>query len=180
MGFPLQANRGNALRKQSFSGKTLSFVEIIFDDTVTQTDSSPEGFESVWKKVTQVVQSQTGNGGTILAMSYDLNRKATDADAARVAAIDADASIDVFQYIVEGGPELFDEPASAGAATGDDSTVKSGAETDLETDILAAIDQNDSSGSVGVTIRSLPADGSAAASGASNSIFGMFDPRGAA
>ena len=74
---------------------------------------------------------------------------------------------------------MFDAPASAGAATGDDSTVKSGAETDIETAIRAAI-SDDSAGSVGVKISQLSADGHDDLAGVKSEVIGMFDGRGAA
>jgi len=110
-------------------------------------------------------------------VNYYLGRKATAEDVKFNSAITAGNSIDVYQYIVE-GEAMFDAPASAGAATGDDSTVKDGSQTDIETAILAAI-SDDSAGSVGVKVSKLPADDAAPLAGANSEVFGTFDGRGA-
>jgi hypothetical protein len=80
----------------------------------------------------------------------------------------------VYQYIVE-GEAMFDAPASAGAATGADSTVKDGSEADIETDILARISENDSAGGVHVTVRYLPADG--VTSDGAEAVYGLSNAR---
>jgi hypothetical protein len=113
-----------------------------------------------------------------LAINYYLGRAATAEDVKYNSSITAGDSIDVYQYIVE-GEALFDAPASAGAGTGADSTVKSGSETDIETAILAAI-SDDSAGSVGVKVSKLAADGHDDLAGVNSEVIGMFDGRGAA
>ena len=170
----------NMIRRQSFTGKTLTFIEVIFDQSFTASATTPESDGSTFQTVTNVINSAAGNGGTLLAINYYLGRKATSEDAQITTAVTAGNSIDVYQYIVE-GEAMFDAPASAGAATGADSTVKDGSEADIETAILAAI-SDDSAGSVGVRVSKLPADDAAplAADGPNSEVFGMFDGRGEA
>ena len=124
-----KARSTNMIRRQSFTGKTLTFIEVIFNQNYAGSATTPESDGSTFQAVTNAINSA---GGTLLAINYYLGRKATTEDVKYNSAITAGNSIDVYQYIVEGGPEMFDAPASAGAATGDDSTVKSGAETDIE------------------------------------------------
>jgi len=174
---PVTKNRStNMIRRQSFTGKTLTFIEVLFNQNYSGSATTPESDGSTWQAVTNAVNS---SGGTMLAVNYYLGRKATTEDAKYNSAITAGNSIDVYQYIVEGGPEMFDAPASAGASTGDDSTVKSGAEVDIETAIRAAI-SDDSAGSVGVKISHLSADGHDDLAGVKSEVIGMFDGRGAA
>ena len=174
-----KARSTNMIRRQSFTGKTLTFIEVIFNQNYSGSATTPESDGSTFQAVTNAINSSAGNGGTLLVINYYLGRKATTEDAKYNSAITAGNSIDVYQYIVEGGPEMFDAPASAGAATGDDSTVKSGAETDIETAIRAAI-SDDSAGSVGVKISQLSADGHDDLAGVKSEVIGMFDGRGAA
>ena len=144
-----KARSTNMIRRQSFTGKTLTFIEVIFDQSFTASATTPESDGSTFQTVTNVINSAAGN------------------------------SIDVYQYIVEGGPETFDAPASAGAATGADSTVKTGAEADIETAILAVL-SDDSAGSVGVKVSKLSADGHDTLAGGNPEVIGMFDGRGEA
>ena len=175
---PATKNRStNMIRRQSFSGKDLTFIEVIFNSNYSGSATTPESDGSTFQTVTNVINSVSGNGGTLLAINYYLGRAATAEDVKHNSAITAGNSIDVYQYIVEGGPERFDEPASSGATTGDDSTVRDGGITDIKADILAAI-SDDSSGSVGVKISHLPADDSAGLAGANAEVIGMFDGRG--
>lgn len=174
-----KARSTNMIRRQSFTGKTLTFIEVIFNQNYAGSATTPESDGSTFQTVTNVINSAAGNGGTLLAINYYLSRKATTEDAKINTAVTAGNSIDVYQYIVEGGPEMFDAPASAGAATGADSTVKSGAEADIETAILAAI-SDDSAGSVGVKISRLSADGHDTLAGGNAEVIGMFDGRGQA
>ena len=168
----------NMIRRQSFTGKTLTFIEVIFNQNYAGSATTPESDGSTFQTVTNVINSAAGNGGTLLAISYHLGRKATDEDARINTAITAGNSIDVYQYIVE-GDAIFDAPASAGASTGDDSTVKTGSETDIETAILAAI-SDDSAGTIGVKVLKLTADGTDDLAGGKADVIGMFDHRGTA
>ena len=172
-----KARSTNMIRRQSFTGKTLTFIEVLFNQNYSGSATTPESDGSTFQTVTNVINSAAGNGGTLLAVNYYLGRKATAEDVKFNSAITAGNSIDVYQYIVE-GEAMFDAPASAGAATGDDSTVKDGSQTDIETAILAAI-SDDSAGSVGVKVSKLPADDAAPLAGANSEVFGTFDGRGA-
>tara|TARA_A100001011_G_C14145705_1_gene771767 strand:- start:385 stop:924 length:540 start_codon:yes stop_codon:yes gene_type:complete len=179
MAFPTKARTTNMIRRQSFTGKTLSFIEVIFNQNYSGSATTPESDGSTFQTVTNVINSSAGNGATLLACNYYLGRKATSEDAQINTAVTAGNSIDVYQYIVEGGPEIFDAPASAGASTGEDSTVKSGAEADIETAILAAI-SDDSAGTIGVKVSRLSADGEDTLAGGNPEVIGMFDGRGEA
>ena len=87
-------NRSTDLtRRQAFNGKGLTFVEVIFDNAITASATTPEALDSAFDKVTKVVNKN----GTLLAANYRLAAKATDNDAAEVAAIDADDAIDSYQ-----------------------------------------------------------------------------------
>ena len=167
-------NRSTDLtRRQAFNGKGLTFVEVIFDDAISASATTPEALDSVFDKTTKVINKN----GTLLAASYRLAAKATDNDAAEVAAIDADDSIDSYQYIVEGTPGQFNNADSAGDINMDvDATVIGDAESDLESDILASLDVSDSAGNVHVKIRTLLPEG--VTSSGDDAIYGMFDQRG--
>ena len=173
-----KARSTNMIRRQSFTGKTLTFIEVVFNQNYAGSATTPESDGSTFQTVTNVINSAAGNGGTLLAINYYLGRTATAEDVKFNSAITAGNAIDVYQYIVE-GEAMFDAPASAGAGTGDDSTVKDGSQTDIETAILAAI-SDDSAGSVGVKVSKLPADDAAPLAGGNSEVFGMFDGRGAA
>ena len=175
---PITRNRTtDMIRRQSFVGKSLTFIEVGFNADIGETATTPESQDSTFQKVTNIINS-ANNGGTMLACSYDLNRKATSADEVLATAMDAGNSIDVYQYIVE-GDKMYVKPASAGAAVSDDSTVTDASESDLLTDIKAVV-SDESSNDVFVKIRTLPADGVTDKAGANSDIFGMFDQRGAA
>jgi hypothetical protein len=167
-------NRSTDLtRRQAFNGKGLTFVEVIFDNAITASATTPEALDSAFDKVTKVVNKN----GTLLAASYRLAAKATDEDASEVAAIDADDSIDSYQYIVEGTPGQYNAADSAGDINMDVSTtVVAEAEADLESDILAVLDISDSAGNVHVKIRTLLPEG--VTSSGDDAIYGMFDQRG--
>ena len=171
---PITQNRsGDLTRRQSFNGKGLTFVEVIFDDAITASATTPEALGSAFDKVTKVVNKN----GTLLGASYRLAAKATDNDAAEVAAIDADDSIDSYQYVVEGTPGQFNKADSAGDINMDvDATVVGDAEADLETDILATLDISDSADNVHVKVRTLLPEGHV--NGDANTFVGMFDQRG--
>jgi hypothetical protein len=171
---PITQNRSTDLvRRQSFNGKGLTFVEVIFDDALSGSATTPEALDSAFDKVTKVVNKN----GTMLGASYRLAAKATDNDAAEVAAINADDSIDSYQYVVEGTPGQYNAADSAGDINMDvDATVVADAESDLESDILASLDISDSAGNVHVKVRTLLPEGHV--NGDANSFVGMFDQRG--
>ena len=171
---PITQNRSTDLtRRQAFNGKGLTFVEVIFDDAISASATTPEALDSAFDKTTKVINKN----GTLLAASYRLAAKATDNDATEVAAIDADDSIDSYQFIVEGTPGQFNNADSAGDINMDvDATVIGDAETDLESDILASLDISDSAGNVHVKIRTLLPEG--VTSSGDDAIYGMFDQRG--
>jgi len=171
---PVTQNRsGDLTRRQSFNGKGLTFVEVIFDNAITASATTPEALDSAFDKVTKVVNKN----GTLLGASYRLAAKATDNDAAEVAAINADDSIDSYQYVVEGTPGQFNAADSAGDINMDvDATVVGDAEADLEADILATLDISDSADNVHVKVRTLLPEGHV--NGDANSFVGMFDQRG--
>jgi hypothetical protein len=169
-------NRSTDLtRRQAFNGKGLTFVEVIFDNAITATATSLEALDSAFDKTSKVVNKN----GTLIAQSYYTGRKATDDDASEVAAINADDSIDTYQFIVEGTPGQYNAADSAGDINMDVSaTVVADAEADLETDILASLSVGDSAGNVQVKVRYLAPEG--VTSSGAQTIYGMFDQRGAA
>jgi len=173
-------------RRQSFNGKGLTFIEVIFDVDLTATATTPDTKDSTFQKVRDAVLGGVVSGTTLLGQSYRLAAKATVNDAAEAAAINANDSIDSYQFIVEGSPDAIQTADTAGAPnagvavstqTADDTaTLISSAEADLEADILARISVGDSAGNVHCKIRFLPGDGVAATG--SNVVYGMFDQRG--
>ena len=166
-------NSGNMARRQSFNGRALTFVEVIFGVDVTGSALTPEAKDSTFDKVSKVVNKN----GNLIAQSYRLGAKATDNDAAEAETIEADESIDSYQFIVEGTPGQYNAADSAGDVNMDiDATVLAAAEADLETDILAAINVGDSARIVQVKMRTLLPEGHA--NGDANSFIGMFDQRG--
>ena len=185
-------NTGIMSRRQSFNGKGLTFIEVIFDTPITGTATTPDTKDSTFQKVRDAVLGGVVSGATLLAQNYALARKATDDDASEAASIGADESIDAYQFIVEGGPDALQttdtasgtRQANAGVVVStqtanDTAGLISSAEADLETDILARISETtDSAGSVHVKIRFLPADGVGSSGG--EAVYGMFDQRGGA
>jgi hypothetical protein len=171
---PITQNRSSDLtRRQAFNGKGLTFIEVILDSDDIGSSTTPEALDSVFDKVTKVVNKN----GTLLAASYRLDAKATVNDAAEAAGIVANESIDSFQFIVEGTPGQFNAADSAGDANIDvDATVIADAEADIETDILAVIDTDSTAGQVHVKIRTLLPEG--VTSSGDDAIHGMFDQRG--
>ena len=171
---PITQNRSTDLtRRQSFNGKGLTFVEVIFDNALSATATTPEALDSAFDKVTKVVNKN----GTMLGASYRLAAKATVNDAAEVAAINANDSIDSYQYVVEGTPGQYNAADSAGDINMDvDATIVADAEADLESDILASLDVSDSAGNVHVKIRTLLPEGHV--NGDASTFVGMFDQRG--
>ena len=171
---PITQNRSTDLtRRQSFNGKGLTFVEVIFDNAISASATTPEALDSAFDKVTKVVNKN----GTMLGASYRLAAKATVNDAAEVAAINANDSIDSYQYVVEGTPGQYNAADSAGDINMDvDATIVADAEADLETDILAVLDISDSAGNVHVKVRTLLPEGHE--NGDASTFVGMFDQRG--
>jgi hypothetical protein len=167
-------NRSTDLtRRQAFNGKGLTFVEVIFAQSITTSATTPEALDSDFDKVTKVVNKN----GTLLAASYRLAAKATDNDAAEASEITADNSIDSFQYIVEGTPGQFNAADSAGDINMDVSaTVIADAEADLEADIRAVLSSDSSNNTQHVKIRTLLPEG--VANAGDDAIYGMFDQRG--
>ena len=171
---PITQNRSSDLtRRQAFNGKGLTFIEVILDSDDIGSSTTPEALDSVFDKVTKVVNKN----GTLLAASYRLDAKATVNDAAEAAGIVANESIDSFQFIVEGTPGQFNAADSEGDTNIDVSTtVIADAEADIETDILAVIDTDSTAGQVHVKIRTLLPEG--VTSSGDDLIYGMFDQRG--
>ena len=153
----------NMSRRQSFNGKGLTFIEMMFDDEVTTTATTPDTKGSVFQDMSVLV----GTFGTILAQSYTLGAKATEKDAAAAASIVEDELCDYYTFIVEGTPGQFNAADSTGDINLDpgqnessDPGVIADAEADIETEILARISgTSDSAGGVHVDVRFLPSDG---------------------
>ena len=96
---------------------------------------------------------------------------------AEAAAINADDSIDSYQYIVEGTPGQFNSADDAGDVNMDvSSTVIADAEADIETDLLAVLSVGDSAGNMHVKVRTLLPEG--VSNSGDDAIHGMFDHRG--
>ena len=149
-------------RRQSFNGKGLTSIEIIFDADMAVTATTPEAKDSAFDTVSKIIEKD----GVVLAKSYALGLKATERDAADGASITEDELIDVYQFLVEGTPGQFNAADSAGdinldpnQADSSDPGVIADAEADLEAEVLARLSENDSAASVHVDVRYLPADG---------------------
>ena len=165
-------------RRQSFNGKGLTSIEIIFDADMAVTATTPEAKDSAFDTVSKIIEKD----GVVLAKSYALGLKATERDAADGASITEDELIDVYQFLVEGTPGQFNAADSAGdinldpnQADASDPGVIADAEADIETEVLARLDENDSAGGVHVTVRTLPADG--VTSAGAEAVYGMFNAR---
>ncbi len=171
---PITQNRStNLTRRQSFNGKGLTFIEVIFAQSITDSATTPESLDSVFDKVTKVVNKN----GTLLAQSYRLAAKATANDAAEASEITANNSIDSFQYVVEGTPGQFNAADSAGDTNIDvTATVVADAEADLEADIRAVLSSDSSNNTQHVKVRTLLPEGHV--NGDANTFVGMFDQRG--
>ena len=169
----------NMVRRQSFNGKGLTFVEMIFDVDMLTTATTPDTKDSVF----HVCRDTILEHGTLLAASYSLGLKATEQDAADGATITEDELIDTYQFIMEGTPGQLNKTDTVGeanldpdqAATTDVGATISGAEADIEVDLLARISENDSAGGINVNIRYLPSDG--VTSAGEEIIFGTFNAR---
>jgi len=171
---PITQNRSTDLtRRQSFNGKGLTFIEVIWNNEDIAPQTTPEALDSVFDQTTKVVNKN----GTLLAASYRLAAKATDNDAAEAASISADESITSYQYICEGTPGQFNAADSAGDINMDvDATVIADAEADLEADIRAVISGDSAAGQLHVKMRTLLPEG--VGSTGDDAIYGMFDQRG--
>ena len=152
----------NMSRRQSFNGKGLTFVEMIFDDEVAITATTPDTKDSAFETCSEIIQDK----GTLLAKSYSLGNKCTEKDAAIAASLTEDELIDVYTFIMEGTPGQLNNSDSAGDINLDphqgnttDPGCIADAEADIETEILSRLSGNDSAASVHVDIRYLPADG---------------------
>ena len=161
---PITSNAtANMSRRQSFNGKGLTFIEMMFDDEVTTTATTPDTKGSVFQDMSVLV----GTFGTILAQSYTLAAKATEKDAAAAASIIEDELCDYYTFIVEGTPGQFNKADSEGDINLDpgqnetsDPGVIADAEADIEAEILDRIaGSSDSAEGVYVDVRFLPADG---------------------
>ena len=171
-------NSGNMSRRQSFTGKGLTSIEIIFDADMAVTATTPEAKDSAFDTVSKIIEKD----GTLLAKSYALGLKATERDAADGASITEDELIDVYTFLVEGTPGQYNAADSAGdinldpnQADSSDPGVIAAAESDIETDVLARLDENDSAGGVHVTVRYLPADG--VTSDGAEAVYGLPNAR---
>ena len=153
----------NMSRRQSFNGKGLTFIEMIFDDEVATTATTPDTKDSAFEICSEIIQEK----GTLLAKSYSLGNKCTEKDAAAAGSMTEDELIDVYTFIVEGTPGQYNINDSVGdinldpdQANASDPGVIAAAEADIETEILARISgSSDSAGGVHVDVRYLPADG---------------------
>ena len=151
----------NMSRRQSFNGKGLTFVEMIFDDEVAITATTPDTKDSAFETCSEIIQEK----GTLLAKSYSLGNKCTEKDAAIAASLTEDELIDVYTFIMEGTPGQLNNSDSAGDINLDphqgnttDPGCIADAEADIEAEILSRLSGNDSAASVHVDIRYLPAD----------------------
>ena len=171
---PITQNRSTDLtRRQSFNGKGLTFIEVIFATEGIASATTPESLDSVFDQVTKVVNKN----GTLLGASYRLAAKATDNDAAEAGSITANDSIDSYQYVCEGTPGQFNAADSAGDINMDvDATVIADAEADLEADIRAVISGDSAAGQLQVKVRTLLPEGHV--NGDASTFVGMFDQRG--
>ncbi len=171
-------NSGNMSRRQSFNGKGLTSVEMIFDADMATTASTPEAKDSAFEVCSKIIEEK----GTLLAKSYALGCKATERDAADGASITEDELIDTYQFIIEGTPGQLNNADSAGDINLDPNQADSSdpgciadSEADIETQILARITEEDSAGGVHVTVRYLPADG--VTSAGAEAVFGLSNAR---
>ena len=73
----------NMCRRQAFTGKGITFIEMMFDDEMVTTSTTPDTKDSVFNEMSKLV----GTFGTIIAQSYALGCKATEKDAALATSI---------------------------------------------------------------------------------------------
>ena len=177
---PITSNAtANMSRRQSFNGKGLTFIEMMFDDEVTTTATTPDTKGSVFQDMSTLV----GTFGTILAQSYTLAAKATEKDAALATSIVEDELCDYYTFIVEGPPGQFNKADSEGDINLDpgqnetsDPGVIADAEADIEAEIRSRLSGDSSANDLQVKVRFLPADG--VVSTGIDAVYGMFDQRG--
>ena len=169
----------NMIRRQSFNGKGLTFVEVVFAQSMTTTASNPDTKDSDFQKCSEVVREK----GNLLAQSYRLAAKATDNDAAEATAITANNSVDSYQFIYEGTPGQHNTADSVGDINLDPHqnetsapAVIADAEADIEAEIRSRLSGDSSDNELQVKIRFLPSDG--VVSTGIDAVYGMFDQRG--
>ncbi len=153
-----RSNAGQMVNRASFTGKDMTFIEVVFGAAVATTATTPDtAGSSQFEKVAQIIQgTATSSGATIMAQTYELGKKATEQDvndAPGDLGITEDDLCDVYKFIVEGPGESF---AAGSTNVGLDSTRPA---TNLETDILSVISSNDSSANVFVRVGTLKAEG---------------------
>ena len=163
----------NMSRRQSFHGKGLTFIEMMFDDEMLTTATTPDTKDSVFNAMSKLV----GTFGTIVAQSYALGCKATEKDAAIATSIVEDELCDYYSFIVEGTPGQFNAADSAGDTNIDvTATIVADAEADIEADIRAVISGDSSANQLQVSVRTLLPEGHV--NGDASTFVGMFDQRG--
>ena len=153
----------NMCRRQAFTGKGITFIEMMFDDEMVTTSTTPDTKDSVFNAMSKLV----GTFGTIIAQSYALGCKATEKDAALATSIIEDDLCDSYTFAVEGTPGQFNAADSTGdinldpnQADATDPGVIADAEADIEAEILDRISgSSDSAEGVHVDVRFLPSDG---------------------
>lgn len=162
----VRSNAGEMVNRASFTGKDMTFIEVIFGANVTATATTPdEAGASQFEEVAKIIQgTANSSGATIIAQTYELGKKALEQDVNDAAFLAEDDTIDVYKFIVEGNGDSF---AAGSTASGLDSTTPA---TNLETDILAVISSNDSAGNVAVRVGTLKAEGTSS-SGSTGRIF---------
>ena len=151
----VRSNAGEMVNRASFTGKDMTFIEVIFGANVTATATTPNtAGSSQFEKVAQVIQgTASSSGATIIAQTYELGKKALEQDVNDAAFLVEDDTIDVYKFIVEGQSDSF---AAGSTNAGLDSTTPA---TNIETDILSVISSEDSAGNVAVRVGTLKAEG---------------------
>ena len=167
-----RSNAGEMVNRQSFTGKDMTFIEVVFGAAVATTATTPDtAGSSQFEEVAKIIQgTASSSGATIMAQTYELGKKATEQDvndAQGDLGITEDDLVDVYKFVVEGNGEHF---AAGSTAVGLDSTRPA---TNLETDILSVVDSNDSSANVFVRVGTLLAEGTSS----SGSVGRIFDAR---
>ena len=177
--------RGNSTQhanRAAFNGKGLTFVEIVFGQSITESATTPDAFDSLFEKVIRRLSS-ANNGVVLLAQNYMTGRKATTVDTyvdtaeAQASTITAGDSVDVYQFMFE-GLAINIAPNSQGASTQE---AVAAAIAEAEADILTEVKDiasGDSSNDIAVKVRVLTPEGTS--SSGAVTVFGMLDGRGAA
>ena len=165
-----RSNAGEMVNRQSFTGKDMTFIEVVFGAAVATTATTPDtAGSSQFEEVAKIIQgTASSSGATIMAQTYELGKKATEQDvndASNAASgIEEDSLVDVYKFIVEGEGDSF---ATGSTAVGLDSTRPA---TNLEADILSVVDSNDSANNVFVRVGTLKKEGTAS-TGTTGRIF---------